>query len=375
MNKIERIISHPFGVLGNGEKCQLFTLSNIHGCKVSITNYGGIITNLSTKDAKGNLANIVLGYDNIQAYQDDPFYLGAIIGPYANRIENGEFQLNKQTVQLTLNDKDNHLHGANSGLHNKVWQYKINKHEHSASLQLTTKISEGDAGYPSHVDFEVLYTFDDDNALSIEYRATSSKPTVINLTQHSYFNLSGDNKFTQKKMVDHQLVINAEQFLPINNQGIPTGIINKVNHTPFDFRQLKSIARDIDADDEQIKQGHGYDHYWLLANKINTKNKISAQVIEPISGRRLTLYTDQPGLQFYTANFLEQDKTNQEFEKRSGFCLETQHAPNQPNLAKSLNLASTLLTPEQPFYSKTVFKFDCIPIPLQDADFSKSRKG
>lgn len=360
MKQIKRIISQPFGTLSNGKTCQLFTLSNIHGAQVSITNYGGIITRLTTKDIQGKLANIVLSYNNIQDYENDSLYLGAIIGPYANRIEKGQVKLDSQTIQLTINDKNNHLHGGNNGLNTKLWQAQTKENEHSASLMLTTNIMEGDDGYPSDMKFQVNYTFDDNNTVTIEYQVSTLKTTIINLTQHSYFNLAGELNCHQNSMINHQLFINADEFLPINNQGIPTGTINNVSKTPFDFKKMKDIAKDIKASDEQIQLGHGFDHYWLFPDEVKTEGQLAAQVIEPISGRRLSLYTDQPGMQFYSGNFLDGSETQDKYQRRSGFCLETQHAPNQINLPTSLNLASTILEPEKPFYSKTIFKFDCV---------------
>jgi len=359
-NTISRIVTSDFGQLSGGESPQLFTLQNKIGTQVSITNFGAIITSIKTQDNKGILADIVLGYDNIQSYEKDPYYLGAIIGRYAGRIDQGIFSIEGEEFQLTLNAPDSQLHGGKKALNKQLWQARTFQDETSSSVELTYTSPDGEEGFPGTVTFKVLYTLDDDNEFTLEYFATTDKNTIVNLTQHSYFNLAGHNS---GNILDHQVYINADHFLPMSERVYPTGEQRPVIGTAHDFSNqidLRTLGDEIDGDDLQIKIGIGYDNYWLLNKKCLSGDVLAAKAIEKNSGRCLSIYSDQPSLILYSANYIDGSQIGKDdccYQARAALCLETQRANS---LQKGCSVDNVLLTPEDDFYSKTRWVFSCV---------------
>ncbi len=354
-NMTQQIQTKDFGTLDDGRKVTQYLLENKLGTQVSIINLGAVISELHTIDKKGNFADIVLGFDNPQQYLDDSPYFGAVVGRYGNRIANGKFSLDGKNYQLDTNNDKNHLHGGIVGFDKRLWQAKINQtKDDTQSLTLSLLSKDGDQGYPGTLTVSVTYTLTADNLLTIDYQATTDKTTVINLTQHSYFNLAGHNS---GDILNHQLQLNAKQFIPTDRTAIPTGELAEVANTAFDFSQIKTIGRDINSDEQQLIFGKGYDHNWVLNPRNKPLSQAAMKVVEPRSGRTLTIYTDQPGVQFYSGNFLDGTiigKNKAVYHHRNGFCLETQHFPDSPNQA---HFPSTRLTPEETYTSSTIFSF------------------
>ena len=341
-----------FGKMADGKLIDLYTLTNHQGMRVAITNYGGIVVSIVVPDRNGKPGDVVLGFENLDGYLAKEPYFGALIGRYGNRIGNARFMLNGVVHKLPANDGPNSLHGGLQGFDKRVWTAHEIRGEHPA-LELTYLSKDGEEGYPGNLSAKVVYTLTDDNALRIDYTATTDKDTVLNLTNHSYFNLAGEG---HGDVLKHQIMINAGRFTPIDGTLIPTGELRKVDGTPFDFRQPVSIGARIDADDEQIKYGKGYDHNFVL-NRSGAGLSLAARVTDPESGRVLEVLTTQPGLQFYTANFLDgsiHGKGGKPYGRRSAFCLETQHFPDSPNKP---SFPSTELKPGQTYHQITVFKF------------------
>lgn len=334
-----------------GKKVALYTLKNKNGVTALITNYGARVVSLVVPDQHNNPTDVVLGYDSVKTYQKkgEPFF-GAIIGRYGNRIAKGKFTLAGQSYQLQLNDGVNTLHGGNDGFFSQVWDAKKLNDQ---SVEMSYFSKDGEAGYPGNVNVKVVYTLTDDNGLQIDYTATSDKETILNLTNHAYFNLSGEGSST---ITDHELQIDADGFTPVDTTLIPTGKIAPTKGTPFDFTTAKPIGKDITATDEQLKNGKGYDHNFVL-NK-NTDNHAIATVKSPITGITLAIYTTEPGLQFYSGNFLtgaEKDgKGGKSYPYRSAFCLETQHFPDSQNQP---SFPSTVLKPGVTYKTSTTYKF------------------
>jgi aldose 1-epimerase len=359
-NSIARIVTSTFGKLSSGETTQQFTLKNEKGTTVSITDFGGIITSINTQDNKGIFADIVLGYDNIQSYEHDPYYLGAIIGRYAGRIDQGTFSIDDETFQLALNAPDSQLHGGEKALNKQLWQANTFQTDTSASVELNYTSPDGDAGFPGTVTFKVIYTLDDDNQFTLEYFAHTDKATIVNLTQHSYFNLAGHDS---GNILDHQVYINANHFLPMCERVYPTGEQKLVTDTAHDFTNatdLRTLGDEINGEDEQIKIGLGYDNYWLLNKESLGGEVLAAQAIEKISGRCISIYSDQPSLILYTANYIDGSqigKDHYRYQPRAALCLETQRANS---LQKGCSIDNVLLTPEEDFYSKTRWVFSCL---------------
>lgn len=349
---MENIQVSDYESTAKGESVKKYTLTNKNGMKVEVINFGGIITSLTAPDKNGKYEDVVLGFTKPEEYfNGNPYFFGALIGRYGNRIADAKFNLDGRTYQLDKNDGPNSLHGGKQGFNTRIWNVEPVKDAKYPTLKLTYVSADGEEGFPGKLTTTVLYTLTDDNALEISYEATTDKATVVNLTQHSYFNLSGS--FT-KPVNDHELQINADKFLPVNSNIIPTGEEKSVKGTPFDFTVLKSIGKDIDADDEQLKLGGGYDHNWILNG---SGLRTIAKVYHPESGRIMEVVTDEPGVQFYSGNFLDgkfETKTGGKYEKRSGFCLETQHYPDSPNQS---SFPSTELKPRQKYQTKTVYKF------------------
>ncbi len=347
------VLKTDFGSTPDGEPVELYTLRNKNGIEVEIITYGGRITSLKAPDKDGNFENVVLGFDSIENYTSDNPYFGALIGRYGNRIAKGEFTLDGETYTLPKNDGENHLHGGVKGFDKVVWQAE--EGDENNSLKLTYISEDMEQGYPGNLETVVVYKLNEDNSLDVTYEATTDKKTVVNLTQHAYFNLSAN--FDQK-ILDHLIEINADEFLPVNQTLIPTGEMKEVEGTAFDFREPKLIGEDIskDNEEEQLRLGQGYDHNWIL-NDQGSGMRFAASAHHPESGRFMEVHTDEPGIQLYTGNFLDgtlPQPNGGTYAHRTGFCLETQHYPNSPN---EENFPSVVLEPGETYSSKTSFKF------------------
>ena len=342
----------PFGTTIEGIDVDKYKLSNRQGMEISIINYGGIITSWTAKDKNGVYKDIVLGYNVLSEYEKETPYFGAIIGRYGNRIAKGKFSIEGKEYTLAVNNGENHLHGGVKGFDKVVWDAQTRSTDSSASLILTYLSKDMEEGYPGNLEVEVVYTLNNQDELSVTYKATTDKTTVINLTQHSYFNLSANFNNT---ILNHELILNSDSFLPVDNTLIPTGEFRDVTNTPFDFRTSKTIGQHINEEDLQLKNGFGYDHCWVL-NEQDKGVRFVASAFEPQSRRFLEIFSDEPGIQFYSGNFLDgtlPSKNNGSYEFRSGFCLETQHFPDSPN---HKNFPSVILRPEEEYKSQTIFK-------------------
>jgi aldose 1-epimerase len=348
--KIER---SGFGALPDGCRVDLFTLSNNHGFEVAITNFGGIVTKIMAPDRDGELTDVVLGFDDLDGYLADHPYFGAIVGRYANRIERGTFTLDGDDYQLTCNNGSNHLHGGVIGFDRALWDARPETTSAGPQLRLTHMSLHGDEGYPGRLEVTVTYLVTDRDELRIDYHAVTDRPTHINLTNHGYYNLNGPEN---GDVLGHQLTLDADRFTPVNADVIPTGEIREVAGSPMDFRQPESIGERIDDDDDQLGLAGGYDHNWVL-NTGGDLNRVAARVAEPRSGRVLEVRTTEPGIQFYTGNFIDPSltgKNGRTYGPRCAFCLETQHFPNSPNQP---TFPSTVLRPGEEFQSTTIYRF------------------
>ena len=343
-----------FGKLQDGTTVDLYTLTNSKGMQASVTNFGATLVALKTPDRSGKLADVVLGYSTPAEYQKGTFFFGGTIGRYANRIARGQFKLDGKTYHLPINDGPNSLHGGTTGFNKRVWTAKEITGSNEPAVQFTYLSPDGEEGYPGNLNVEVTYTLRDDNSLQIAYRATTDKDTVVNLTNHSYFNLGGEGS---GDILGHQLTLHADRFTPIDASLIPTGELRAVKGTPFDFTKSTPIGARIDQDNQQLKFGKGYDHNWVLNAGESETPQEAAEVYDPASGRVLTILTTQPGVQFYSGNFLDgtvHGKSGKPYTHRSGLCLETQHFPDSPNHPK---FPSTVLKPNQIFHSVSVYRF------------------
>ena len=342
-----------YGKTLEGNEVCIFTLSNSNGMVSEITNYGGIIVSVFVPDKRGNFDDIVLGYDKLDGYLKQGPYFGAIIGRHANRIEDARFEINGIEYHVNKNDGKNHLHGGLKGFDKVVWNAEIIKQEHNECLQLTYRSKDGEENYPGNAQVKVIYNLTEDNALKIDYFAVSDKDTVINLTNHSYFNLSGH---AAGNILNHELMINADKFTVINDECIPTGEIRDVNGTPMDFTVLTPIVPGLSSNYEQIICGNGYDHNWVL--KVSGKSaEKAAELFDTHSGRLIEVYTTKPGLQFYSGNFLDGTQIGKDgavYGKGSGVCLETQFFPNA---LKHKHFPSPILKAGQQYYYTTILKF------------------
>ena len=341
----------PFGKTSDGTEVYLFTLRNTKGAEALISNYGGLVTSLKMPDRNGKLGDVVLGYDNLAAYIKETPYFGALIGRYGNRIARGKFTLDGHEYTLATNNYPNALHGGVKGFDKVVWEPSILTGPDGAGLKLTYLSKDGEEGYPGNLSVTVVYTLTDDNALKVEYTATTDKDTVINLTQHSYFNLA-----CRDSILDHVVMIPADKFTPIDSTLIPTGELQPVDGTPFDFRTPTAIGARINPDNEQLKFGKGYDHNWVI-NKPMGELGLMARVTEPTTGRVLEVLSTEPGLQFYSGNFLDgtlKGKGGTVYQFRSGFCMEPQHFPDSPNKPQ---FPSVVLKPGQTYRNTIIFKF------------------
>ena len=347
------IKKQSFGKTVDGNEVHQYILKNKKGMEISVINYGGIITSWKAKDRDGIYQDIVLGFDNIYDYETKNPYFGALIGRYGNRIAKGKFSIDDKNYNLATNNDVNHLHGGVKGFDKVLWDVDEILGDSSASLVLKYMSSDMEEGYPGNLNVKVIYTLNNNDELSVIYEADTDKTTIVNLTQHSYFNLSGD--FNQD-ISNHDLKINADSFLPVDSTLIPTGEIRDVIETPFDFLQPKKVGRDIEINNEQINFGNGYDHCWVL-NNYGDSVRFVASAYDDSSGRLLEVYSDQPGIQFYSGNFLDgslKSKYEGNYDFRSGFCLETQNFPNSPN---ENSFPSPLLKPGKKYLSETIFRF------------------
>lgn len=351
------ITSAPFGTTPDGKAVDVYTLTNSHGMEARIMTYGGIVVSLKTPDRDGHLNDVVLGFDSLDGYTSPAYlkncaYFGALIGRYGNRIAHGKFSIEGNTYTLATNNGVNALHGGLRGFDKVVWTAKPMPTADGPSLILTYVSPAGEEGYPGNLAVTAIYSLTEDNALRIDYTAITDQKTVVNLTHHSYFNLRGSGD-----ILGTILVINADKFTPVDAGLIPTGALYPVEGTPFDFRKPATIgARINETNDEQIARGNGYDHNWVL-NRTHDGLGFAAEAYEPTTGRRLEVWTTQPGMQFYTGNFLDGSitgKGGQVYNFRNAFCFEPQHFPDSPNHP---DFPSTLLNPGETYKESIVYKF------------------
>src|SRR5690606_20043387 len=356
-SKEMNIVKSDFGKLEDGTSVSLYTLTNKNGVEVKITNYGGTITSLKAPDNEGNLENIVLGFDSIEGYLSDAYkqagpYFGAIIGRFGNRIANAKFTLDGQEYQLAPNNNPNHLHGGVKGFDKVVWEAEEIKTENEVGLKLHYVSEDMEEGYPGTLTVDVVYTLTNDNELVMDYKATTDKKTIVNLTNHSYFNLNAG----KGDILDHEVMINADQFIPVNRTLIPTGEIRDVKGTPFDFTTPTAVGARIKNDDEQLRYGQGYDHCWVVKGN-KGEMRPAATVYEPNSGRFMEVHSTEPGIQFYSGNFWNGSLTGSGgivYKHRYGLALETEHYPDAPNQS---DFPSVELNPGETYQTTTIYKF------------------
>jgi len=351
------ISEEGFGETAGGEEVMLYTLTNANGMTMKVTNYGGIITELTMADKDGTMDDVVLGYDTLAAYEAETPYFGAIIGRYGNRIDGARFTLDGSDYTLAANDGENHLHGGEAGFDKVVWDAETAMTDAGPQITFSRVSPDGEEGYPGNLSVEVVYTLTNDDELAIDYRAETDKATPVNLTQHTYFNLSGD---ASEDILGHTLMIDADRFTPVDETLIPTGKLRPVEGTPFDFREPTEIGARINAENRQIEYGGGYDHNWVLNREGDGLEKIAVLSHEE-TGRSVEVWTEEPGLQFYSGNFLDGSLTGKggvAYEYRTGLCLETQHFPDSPNQP---DFPSTTLEPGDLYQTRTVYKFTVTP--------------
>lgn len=350
---LARIVTTPYGVLPSGDSVSMFTLTNANGIELRAITYGGIVTSLRAPDRTGTMGDIVLGYDSLAGYLRTTPYFGAIVGRYGNRIAKGRFTLDGATYALATNNGANALHGGLVGFDKVLWRAEPWESGGKVGVVFRYVSRDGEEGYPGTLTARVTYTLTDANEFAIDYNATTTKATPINLTQHSYFNLAGSGNGT---ILGQLITIDADEFTPVDSTLIPTGMLQSVAGTPFDFRTPTAIGARIDESHEQLVRGGGYDHNFVL-NRTGDGLEHAARVVDTISGRTLDVATTEPGLQFYTGNFLDGSITGKNgdvYQRRAGFCLETQHFPDSPNQAA---FPSTILRPGAEYRSRTVYTF------------------
>lgn len=339
------ISEEAFGTLEDGREVQLYILSNSNDMEVQITNFGGIVTWISVPNSDGELENVVLGFAELEKYVDGHPYFGAIIGRYSNRIAGGQFSLDGTDYELATNDGNNHLHGGDEGFDQKIWNAE---RQDNGSLKLTYSSGDGEEGYPGNLKVAVVYTLTNDNELKIEYEATTDEATPVNLTNHSYFNLSGQPDST---ILDHELMLNAERYTLVNDELIPTGELAEVEGTPLDFTESKEVGAEIGE-----VEG-GYDHNWVLNRSEDDSLFYAATLYHAESGREMKVFTEEPGIQFYSGNFLDgtlEGPDGTPFVQHAALCLETQHFPNSPN---EPDFPSTILEPGETYQTTTIYQF------------------
>lgn len=342
-----------FGRVDIDKEISLFTLKNKNGMRVDICNYGAAVVAIFVPDRNGKIEDVVLGYDSAYGYEKCSSYFGTIAGRYGNRISKGKFTLDGHSYQLNINNGENHLHGGTLGYNKRVWNAEPAQTDTTQAVKLALIDKDGEQGYPGTVNIMVTYILNDKNELVIEYRGRTDKTTILNPTHHSYFNLTGD---FSKNILEHQMMLNADFFTPVNEGLITTGELKKVEGTPFDFRTLTAIGKNINSKDLQVKYGSGYDHNWVVNRWDKTVKKV-CELYESNSGRLLETFSDQPGIQFYSGNFLDgtiRGKNGVVYKYRSGLCLETQHFPDSPNKP---DFPSVTLKPGEEYKQKTIYKF------------------
>ena len=350
---VNQVKKQPFGMMADGQAIDLYTLTNQSGMEASIINYGGIVVTLKTPDRDGKPGDVVLGYDKLDDYLKDTAHFGALIGRYGNRIGKASFTLDGVLYKLPANNGPNTLHGGPKGFDRVVWQGRDVSDAQSQHLELTYLSKDGEEGFPGNLSVTVVYTLTNNNELRIDYSATTDKDTVVNLTNHSYFNLAGQG---EGDILGHELTLFADKFTPSDKGLIPTGELRSVEGTPFDFRKPVAIGARIGQNDEQLKIGGGYDHNFVLTSGGGAL-ALAARVYEPRKGRVMEVLTTEPGIQFYTGNFLDggvPGKGGKAYPKRSGLCLETQHFPDSPNHPQ---FPSTVLRPGGRYQTTTVYRF------------------
>ena len=346
------IATEPFGQAPDDQAVALFTLTNAAGRQVKITNYGGIVVSLTARDRAGKLDDVVLGFETLAEYIAETPYFGAIVGRYGNRIGGAAFTLDSKKYSLAANDGPNSLHGGSTGFDKVVWRARAVEGDGADAIELEYLSADGEEGYPGALSVKVVYTWTDADELRIDYTAETDKRTVVNLTNHSYFNLAGAGVGNN---LAHEIMIEADHFTPVNATLIPTGELRSVKDTPMDFTHPVAIGERIDADDEQLTLGGGYDHNWVLRSSDGSL-ALAARVHEPTTGRVLEVLTTEPGVQFYSGNFLDGHlvgKGGRTYVHRGALCLETQHFPDSPNRPE---FPSTILSPGQTYRQTTVFR-------------------
>ena len=346
------IMQESFGRTSDGD-VMLYTLTNSNGLEMKVMNYGCVVHSLKVPDKKGVLEDVVLGFDSIDQYIKESPFFGAVVGRYGNRIAKGTFSLDGVTYKLAVNNGPNHLHGGVKALDKVLWSAEENKSDEGPSLKLTYISKDGEEGYPGTLTITVIYTLTNANEFKVKYKATTDKKTVINLSQHSYFNLSGN---TKRNILDHEIMLNADRFVAIDETSIPTGELKSVAGTPFDFRKSARVGARINEDNDQLKNGQGYDHTFVFNEDVNKKNAVAASVYDSVSGRYMEVFTEEPGVQFYSGNFLTgyKGKHNAIYNKRFGLCLETQHFPDSPNQP---TFPPVVLEPGKVYETATTYKF------------------
>jgi aldose 1-epimerase len=352
VNAQPTVTKAPFGT-ADGQSVDLYTLRNVHGVEAKITNYGGILVSLKVPDRNGKFDDVVLGFNDLDTYLKGHPYFGALIGRYGNRIAKGRFTLNGVEYKLAVNNGENTLHGGLKGFDKVFWTGKEMKTKAGPAVVLTYLSKDGEEGYPGNLNVRVVYTLTNNNELKIEYSATTDKDTVTNLTHHSYFNLGGEGN---GDILSHRVTINADRFVPTDAGSIPTGELRKVAGTPFDFLTAHAIGERINQDEEQLKLGNGYDHTWVINGRPGTL-RLAATAYESTSGRTMQVWTTEPGMQFYTGNFLDgtlTGKSGKIYQRRFGFCFETQHYPDSPNQP---SFPTTTLKKGATYRSTTIYRF------------------
>ncbi|MDF2942437.1 MAG: mro [Herbinix sp.] len=348
-----KITQKSFGKTGRGEEATLYTVTNGNGMKVSFTNYGANIVSIIVPDAKGNMADVTMGFDNLAGYEENPPGFGSFIGRHANRIGDAKFELNGKVYELEKNDGKNNLHGGFVGYNKFIYETEFYEDEDIASIEFSRLSPHMEQGFPGNLDVTVTYSLTEANELVIEYLAVSDRDTIVNLTNHAYFNLAGHNAGS---ILEHKVWIKANQFTPTTTDLIPTGELKDVTGTPMDFRTLKSIGKDIDANYEPLTMAGGYDHNYVLDINGTEVEKV-AELVDDKSGRKMEVFTDLPGLQMYTANMLspvKNSKSGATYNKRDAVCFETQFFPNSCNIA---SFPSCMLKAGKEFDSVTIYKF------------------
>lgn len=342
---------NSFGVTQDGTPVQIYTLCNKNGMEARIMTYGGIIQSLKVPDKNGRLGDVVLGFNDLADYETNSPYFGALIGRYGNRIARGHFTLDGVTYTLATNNAPNSLHGGLKGFDKRVWHAEPGMSEQGSTLKLTYTSHDGEEGYPGTLKVTALYTLTGDNSIRLDYTATTDKDTVVNLTQHSYFNLAGHGD-----ILNHVVYLDADKFTPVDATLIPTGELKPVAGTPFDFRTPTAIGARIGEDNQQLKFGGGYDHNWVVNHQMGELG-LDARVTEPTTGRVLEVWSTEPGLQFYSGNFLDSTitgKGGQVYPRRGAFAMEPQHFPDSPNQS---GFPSVVLHPGQTYHNTIIYKF------------------